>query len=65
LTEVDSIVGWVEATKPFDSAVPALRRPSVAAESKGRATPNKTRYLCWVSLSLYPTYKFLSHYFIC
>ncbi len=46
---VDSIVGWVEVTKPFGYAVPALRLPfdesrgerSVTASSKGRATPNK------------------------
>jgi len=34
-------VGWVEVTKPFDYAVPAVRLRSLAAEPKGRAGPTQ------------------------
>jgi len=62
---IDYIVGWVEATKPNKTrylcwAVPALRLRGPWAKSKGSGRGSRR-----VLLSLYPTYKFLSHYFIC
>jgi|GEM_PF-1529298 len=44
-----SIVGWVEVTKPFDYAVTERSR------SAGQR-PTSPGNLCWVSLSLNPTY---------
>jgi len=45
------MVGWVEVTKPFDYAVPALRRPSGAAKSKGRASPTAQRFVLGFALA--------------
>jgi len=51
------LVGWVEATKPFDYAV-------TERQSKCRDHPTQ-RWCCWVLLSLNPTYNLNLSLLIC